>query len=72
MSIDLAATRAKLKAKYKISGWAASHNLEPETVKMMLRGVFKSKHPKEGVYGKIVAALRKDRVLVNVDEKKAA
>ena len=73
MSIDLVATKARLLATGRtIAGWSRVHGLNAETVKMFLRGRFVSNNPKQGVYGSIVSALRKDKFLVMIQEEKKA
>lgn len=63
--IDLEATKKNLlDAGYTIAGWARAHSLNGETVKMFFYGKFTSKSPSKGVYGDIVRALRKSKLLV--------
>jgi hypothetical protein len=68
LNIDLAATRKKLRdSGYSINGWCRAHGLNPGSVHLFLSGGFSSKSG-DGVYGRIITALRETGVIV---EKKA-
>lgn len=69
MNIDLTATKDALLATGRtISGWSRVHDLNPDTVKQFFYGKFVATSL-GGVYGRIVAALQSDGLLVKVDEE---